>query len=104
MNVFALGIDAVFGDPNIAVYARWRQGGAGEGVSIRVILTSPDRIVRFGGSRAVMASEMLDVRASDIASPAKDDTFQIGSRVLTVLANPVADTLRLVWSCEVAEA
>jgi hypothetical protein len=93
-------IDALFHDPNLASDALWRVGGIGAGIPVRVIRKSPDRIVGFGDSRAVMPSVLVDVRTSEIALPAAGDTVEIAGGVFDVNAEPTADTLRLVWSCE----
>jgi hypothetical protein len=71
---FGAAIDAIFRDANVAEDAIWRAGGAGDGIAVRVIRKSPDEVVGFGSSRAVMATVLIDVRALEIASPASGDT------------------------------
>jgi hypothetical protein len=47
-----------------------------------------------------MPSVLVDVRTSEIALPAAGDTVEIAGGVFDIIAEPTADTLRLVWSCE----
>jgi len=100
VTAFAATLDRLFLDPNLASDALWRVGGAGAGVAVRVIRKSPDRIVGFGDSRAVMPSVLIDVRTAEVAEPAMGDTIEIAGGVFDIIAEPTADTLRLVWTCE----
>jgi hypothetical protein len=100
VSAFPAAVDAIFADNNIGEAAIWRTGGVGAGVPVRVIRKSPDKIVGFGDSRAMMPSVLVDVRTSEIDLPAAGDTVEIAGGVFDVNAEPTADTLRLVWSCE----
>lgn len=93
-------MDTIFTNRDIGEDAIWRAGGVGAGVAARVIRKSPDKIVGFGDSRAVMPSVLVDVRTSEIALPATGDTVEIAGGVFDIIAEPTADALRLVWSCE----
>jgi hypothetical protein len=97
---FGAAIDAIFRDANVAEDARWRTGGTGGGLAVRVIRKSPDEVVGFGSSRAVMATVLIDVRASEIASPASGDTVEIAGDLFEIIGTPVRDSLGLVWTCE----
>jgi hypothetical protein len=97
---FGAAIDAIFRDANVAEDAIWRAGGAGDGVTVRVIRKSPDEVVGFGSSRAVMATVLIDVRVSEVASPASSDTVEIDGDVFEIIGTPVRDGLGLVWTCE----
>ena len=99
---FRAAIDAIFRDGNVAEDALWRAGGAGDGIVVRVIRKSPDEVVGFGDSRAVLPTVMIDVRRSDVADPAAGDTVEIGTLVFEIIGTPVLDSLGLVWSCEAA--
>lgn len=44
MNAFAAAIDLLFEDPNMAVDALYRAGGAGSGTPVRVIRKAPDQL------------------------------------------------------------
>jgi hypothetical protein len=100
---FSAAIDAIFRDANVAEDALWRSGGTGDGVPVRVVRKSPDEIVGFGASRAVMPTCLVDVRVSEVATPESGDSFEIGEAVFDVTGSPRRDTLGLVWVCEVLE-
>lgn len=102
MDAFAAATDALFGDPNIARSALWSTGGAGDGISVRVIAKRPDQVVGFGDSRAVLPAVLIDVRRSEVPDPAIGDTVEIDGDLFELIATPVADSLRLVWTCEAA--
>lgn len=97
---FGAAINAIFGDRNVAEDAIWRVAGTGGGTTVRVVRKSPDEIVRFGASRAVMATVLIDVRVSEAAAPQAGDTFEIDGAIFDVVGTPTRDTLGLVWSCE----
>jgi hypothetical protein len=103
MTAFAAGIDALFGDGNVGEDALWRRGGSGDGIAVRVIRKSPDAVVGFGDSRAILPTVMIDVRSCEIEAPASGDTVEIASTVFVISAEPTADSLRLVWTCEATE-
>jgi hypothetical protein len=100
---FAAAIDAIFRDGNIADDALWRAGGLGSGQAVRIVRKSPDEVVGFGASRAVMATVLIDVRVSEVASPAAGDTAEIDGDVFEIIGTPVRDGLGLVWTCEASE-
>lgn len=102
MDAFAAAIDAVFADLNIARDARWRASGEGAGVIVRVISKRPDQAANFGDSRVMLPTMLVDVRRSQVAAPASGDTVEMDSETFEVIATPVIDSLRLVWTCEAA--
>src|SRR5581483_7115588 len=102
MDAFAAATDALFADPNIARDAIWRVGGAGSGVSVRVITKRPDQVGSFGDSSAILPTMLIDVRRSEISAPASGDAVEIESETFEIIAAPVIDSLWLVWTCEAA--
>jgi hypothetical protein len=102
MSIFAVATDALFADPNIARDAIWRAGGAGPWVTARIVTRRPDQVVSFGDSRAVLPTLLIDVRRSEIPDPTSGDTVEIDSEIFEIIATPMLDSLRLVWSCEAA--
>lgn len=100
MTIFADVIDALFTDPALAEDAIWRVGGAGTGITVRVIRKSPDEFVGFGSSRAILPSVIIAVRGSQVAAPASGDTVQIGTMMFDIIAQPRRDSLGLIWECE----
>ena len=100
MSVFADAIDDLFADPNLAVDAVYTPPG-GEGVACRIMLRRPDETVEFGGSKLVVGSVVIEVRASEVSAPAKGGTFTVGDGVYAITAVPrLPDTERLIWRCE----
>ena len=100
---FGSAIDAILRDANVAEDALWRAGGTGGGTAVRVIRKSPDEVVGFGSSRAVLATVLIDVRSSEITSPAMGDTVEIAGDLFDIIGTPVRDSLGLVWTCEASE-
>jgi hypothetical protein len=100
VDVFAAATNALFADPNIARDATWRAGGADPGITVRVITRRPDQVVSFGDSRAVLPTLLVDVRRSDVPTPASGDTVEIGGDLFEIIATPMSDSLGLVWTCE----
>lgn len=100
---FRAAIDAMFRDANVAEDALWRSGGAGDGIAVRVVRKSPDEVVGFGSNRAVLATVLIDVRASEIASPAAGDIAEIDGDLFDIIGTPTRDSLGLVWTCEASE-
>ena len=100
MDVFADALEALFADPNLAEGATWFPGGAVSGVPIRIVRRSPDRVERFGDSRALLGSLAIDVRRSDAPTLAEADTIEIGGMTFRVIAEPVADGLGITLAVE----
>jgi hypothetical protein len=100
MTVFASAIDVLFADPNLGRDATYRAAGADPGVPVRVILRRPDRVGEFGETRIVTETLLIDVRVSDVATPADGDAFDIGGETFVVQGEPIRDGERLVWTIE----
>jgi hypothetical protein len=101
---FGAAVDAVFRDRNVAEDALWRPGGVGGGIAARVIRKSPDEVVGFASSRAVMATVLIDVRVADVASPASGDTAEIAGDLFEIIGTPMRDELGLVWICDATQS
>jgi len=99
-SAFAAAIDAIFRDANVAEDALWRTAGAGGGIAVRIVRKSPDEIVGFGNSRTVLPTVLIDVRVSEVASPAAEDTVEIDGSLFDIIGTPTVDSLGLVWTCE----
>jgi hypothetical protein len=102
MTAIEMALEALFSDPNLGSDALWRTGVAGDGAAVRVIRKRPDQVVGFGDSRAILPTMLIDVRRSEVAEPASGDTVEIDGETFAIIAPPVADNLRLVWTCEAA--
>ncbi|MCJ2009802.1 hypothetical protein [Methylobacterium sp. J-092] len=107
MSAFALMVDAVFADPHLAIDAVWRVGGTGDGIPVRVIRKSPEAIVGFGGNQFDLNAMLIEVRLSEVASPAEGDTIDLagedGEIAETVRVTNLSkiDTRKLVRTVEV---
>lgn len=102
MRAFALGVDAMFRDRNMARTAIHRAGGVRDPHSVRVILRAPDRVGNFGDGRFVTDTIFLDVRVREVARLLPGDTFELeDGNVLEVRSEPVRDSERLCWAAEV---
>jgi hypothetical protein len=99
-SAFVAAVDAIFRDATMAEDARWKAGGAGNGIAVRVIRKSPDEVVPFGDSRAILPSVLIDVRKTEIPSPAVGDVVEIGADTFSVIAEPRIDGLGMIWTCE----
>lgn len=100
MTAFSAAIDLLFTDPHLSLAARHRAGGQGEGLPVRVIRRSPDRIGNFGEGRFVTDSCLIDVRLSEIPLLEAGDTFQIGDLLYELRGEPVRDSEGLTWAAE----
>jgi hypothetical protein len=98
-----LPVDAVFAVRGTA--ATYTAPGGGEPVPCTVIRESRDR--EFGGlsGRATMQGNVIKVRKSEIAAPAKGGTFTVlaSAETVAIADDPrCEDNLRLVWTCTAA--
>lgn len=88
--------------------ATYTPPGGGAPVSCRIQRARPDESIELGTGRIVEGTDMVDVRASEVAAPAKGGTFTVdgpaGPTTLTITAKPVTtDSERLVWRCQVRQ-
>lgn len=96
---FAAAVNAIFADPNVGEAAIWRPGGIGS-TRVRIIRKQPDRVAEFASSRAVLPSLLIDIRRSEAATIAEGDLIVVGTGSFRIIAEPIADTLGLVLTCE----
>ncbi len=98
VDPFALALDALFYAPGSseAVY----QPANGIPVPIRVIRSAPDRETRFGDGRILNnAGTVLELRRSEVPSPADGDMVAIGDETFRLFGDPVLDLERIGWTC-----
>jgi hypothetical protein len=100
MTALAQAVDMLFADMNLARDAVYRAGDSGPGVPVRVVLGRPDRVGSFGETRIASAAAMLEVRRSEVPSPAAGDSFEVDGERLLVQGEPLADAERLLWTIE----
>lgn len=78
----------------------WRTGSVDDGIPVRVVTRRPDQIVGFGDSRAILPAVLIEVRRSEVPTPASGDAVTIDGDSFEIIASPTLDSLRLVWTCE----
>jgi hypothetical protein len=103
MGAFRAAVDVLFTDPNLAEAALWKAGGIGPGVSVAIIRKMPDATDGFGDTRVVLPTVVMDVRRSDLSTPAEGDLVEIGASTFKVIGTPMIDRLGMVWACELVE-
>jgi hypothetical protein len=96
----ALAINAVFAARGEA--ASYSPPGGGSSTPCTIINDGSDRQAAGTLGRAVTRGNVLQVRKSEIAAPAKGGTFTTDSETLKILGDPVSeDAGRLIWTCTV---
>lgn len=100
MSIFDSGVAVLFSDPHLSVPARYRVGGFGDGVALRVIRAMPDDTATFSGRRFVVGTIFIDVRVSDAPELGPGDTLEIESALFVITGDPQRDPDRLVWHAE----
>ena len=89
-------MDALAADPNTGTDARYRAGGTGAPVLLRVIRSAPDRLGDAFGTSVIQASDVLTVATAVLPSVVADDTFSLGADNLTV-QHAERDTTGIAW-------
>lgn len=68
MGAFAEAVDILFADAELARDATYEPTGGGS-LAVRVVLRRPDEIAPAFAGELVRATTVVDVRASEVASP-----------------------------------
>jgi hypothetical protein len=84
MGVFDDALAVLAADPNLGVEASYRAAGTGAPLAIRVLRSSPDRVVDAFDTPVLRATDVLTVAIAALPSIEPGDTFAIGADVLTV--------------------
>jgi hypothetical protein len=84
MGVFDDTLAVLAADPNLGVEATYRAAGTGVPVSLRVLRSSPDRVVDAFDTPVLRATDVLTVAIATLPSIEAGDTFTIGADPLTV--------------------
>lgn len=100
MTAFAAAVAMIFADPNMAVDAEWRPGGATPGHTIRAIRKAPDHLTSYGDARVWSATVKVDVMVSAVPTPAPGDRILIAGEAFEVQGEPIRDRMRLVWTLD----
>jgi hypothetical protein len=99
MSVFALAVDALFADPNIARAASYEPAD-GEPFSVRVVPRRADAITDFGDARLWSETTRFDVRVREVAAPRPGDRLVIDGEAFVIQGEPVRDRERLIWTVD----
>ncbi|HEV7266495.1 MAG TPA: hypothetical protein VGN83_16470 [Falsiroseomonas sp.] len=84
MGVFDDALAVLAADLNLGIEATYRAGGSGAPVSLRVLRSSPDRVVDAFDTPILRATDVLTVGLALLPAIEADDTFIIGADLLTV--------------------
>ena len=103
MSAFALAVDGLFGDPNMARDATWEPAD-GDALPVRVIARRADAVTEFGGGRLWSETTRVDLRVAEVANPRPGDRIVVAGEAFVVQGEPVRDRERLVWTLDVRPA
>lgn len=84
MGVFDDALAVLAADPNLGVEATYRAAGTGSPVALRVLRSSPDRVVDAFDTSVLRATDVLTVAIAQLPAIEPGDTFAIGPDLLTV--------------------
>lgn len=98
----ASDLAAFFNADEFGQAASYTPPGGGGATACTVLIDAADREVDMAQGRGLLEARVLDVRAAEIAAPAKGGTFTVGAQTLTVIEHPQArDPDRLIWTMRV---
>jgi len=99
MSAFALAVDALFADPNLARDATWEPTD-GDPFPVRVIARRADAVTDFGEARLWSETSSFDVRVNEVPTPRPGDRIVIDGTTYMVQGEPLRDRERLVWTLD----
>ena len=99
MTAFAVALDLLFADPNLA-HEAWHRDSEGQMTGIRIIPRRNDDVTAFGSARLVSDTFRFDVRVSDLPTPRPDDQILFGEESFLIQGEPLRDRERLIWTIE----
>ena len=103
MSIFALAIDTLFGDPNIARDAVYI-ADAGSPVLIRVVTRRADDVSSFGEARIWSETTRIDLRVAEVVQPRPGDRVVMDGEAFLIQGEPVRDRERLIWTIDLRPA
>ncbi len=99
MTAFAIAVDALYADPNIARAASYAPAD-GEPIPVRVIARRADAVTDFGDARLWSETTRFDLRVREVASPRPGDRLVLDGETFVVQGEPVRDRDRLIWTLD----
>ena len=103
MSIFALAMDTLFGDPNIARDAVYISD-VGAPRLVRVVTRRADDITGFGDARIWSETTRIDLRVAEVPAPRPGDRVEIDGEAFLIQGEPVRDRERLVWTIDLRPA
>ena len=91
--------DAVFNDPFCSSSADFTPVIGDPVTGVRIVKSIGDQETSVFIQSAVISDIMVEVRASEVAAPAKGDRFTTDSVTFEINAKPTRDMTRGVWRC-----
>ena len=83
MTAFALALDLLFADPNLA-HEAWHRDSEGQFTRIRIIMRRNDDVTTFGAARLLSDTTRIDVRVADIPAPRPQEQILIGEETFLI--------------------
>ncbi len=103
MQAFAVALDALFADGNIARDAVYiAEGGAPQ--LVRVVTRRADEVTGFGEARLWSETTRVDLLVAEVATPRPGDRIEIAGEAFLIQGEPVRDRERLVWTVNLRPA
>ncbi len=103
MTAFAVAIDLLFADPNLA-HEAWHRDSEGQFTRIRIIPRRNDAITEFGAARLWSETFRFDVRISELPNPRPQEQVLFRDETFLIQGEPTRDRDRLIWTIEAAPA
>ena len=103
MTAFAVALDMLFADPNLAQEA-WHRDSEGQFTRIRIIMRRNDEVTTFGAARLVSETLRFDVRVCELPAPLPDEQILLGEETFLIQGEPIRDRERLIWTIEATPA
>ena len=99
MSIFAVAVDALFADPNLAREAMYEPAD-GEPIPVRVIARRADAVTDFGDARLWSETTRFDLRVSEVAAPRPSNRLILDGETFVIQGEPVRDRERLIWTID----
>ncbi len=102
LAAFEKATDRLFN--RLGVQAVYHPHGSSESMTLQVILKIPDHLMDFQAAQVLTATQVIDVKCSDVTQPKVGDVIQVNQTQYTVQSEPVRDQHGLIWKLDVIKA
>ena len=103
MSIFAIAMDTLFGDPNIARDAVYISD-VGAPRLVRVVTRRADDVSNFGDARLWSETTRIDLRVAEVPGPRPGDRLEMDGEAFLIQGEPVRYRERLVWTIDLRPA